>query len=410
MVNEILSKSLISQGRMVLENHKKIDKVIGGAFNVFSIMKLERRELTMHSNFLFELLNPKGSHSQGDLYLKAFVHDVLGIQDFNYERVVAEQERSVGDLGRIDLVIESAEVLLLIEIKIDAGDQKDQLKRYEAYGKTRKKELQLFYLTLDGKQASEWSDPEGDVSYKCISFESDIKEWIEKCIRLDRTPHLSGIREILLQYLRVIEKITGQLEGGLKMELKDLLLKSDNLAIAENLSKAIPYAKAELELKFWKALNAKLMEHFEVLEIKCADTDFFQSKDAIEDIVDIRKNKKGILCITYMMKASGEVEFLFELGSSGYSPTIYAAISIEESGESLTVDKWNDEFLKKVERAGLSELTDEDDVMWDFLDSEINFHSDLIYKLLSREIFDEVVEKVSGEILEIASRLMNREI
>ena len=407
MVNEILSKSLISQGRMMLENHKKIDRVTGGAFNVFSILKVERQELKTHSNFLFELLNPKGSHAQGDIYLNKFVQEVLKLDNFACEKAVVEQERSIGNLGRIDLVIENLESLILIEIKIDAGDQKDQLQRYEAYGKTRNKELHLFYLTLHGKEASKKSDPEKTVSYKRISFESDIKNWIEECIRLDRTPHLSGIREILLQYLRVVEKITGQLEGGLKMELKDLLLKGDNLAIAENLAKAIPYAKAELEFKFWKALNIKLMDHFEMLGIKCADSDFLQRKDAIEDILNIRKNKNGIFCITYVIKESAEVEYLFELGSSGYSSTIYAAFSMEKENTRLTVNHWNDDILKNVERAGLEELTDEEDVMWNFLDSEINFHSTLIYKVQNEHEFKVIIEKINGEIRHMINEIIN---
>ncbi|MEG0578394.1 MAG: PD-(D/E)XK nuclease family protein [Niameybacter sp.] len=89
---------------------------------------------------------------------------------------MAERERYIGVDGRIDLIIESRTDLLIIEIKIDAGDQKNQLKRYQRYAKSTGKDYKIYYLTLLGDEASQVSvgDNRGEVEYTCLSFSSDI--------------------------------------------------------------------------------------------------------------------------------------------------------------------------------------------------------------------------------------------
>lgn len=49
-------------------NHKNK----GELFNTFSILKMETAENKTHSNFIAELLNPKGSHLKGSIFLERF--------------------------------------------------------------------------------------------------------------------------------------------------------------------------------------------------------------------------------------------------------------------------------------------------------------------------------------------------
>ena len=65
-------KNLLDQVTAIYSKYEKIDELTGENFNVFRIIKLESSEVRMHSAFLAELLDPKGSHGQKDTFLKLF--------------------------------------------------------------------------------------------------------------------------------------------------------------------------------------------------------------------------------------------------------------------------------------------------------------------------------------------------
>jgi hypothetical protein len=59
MVSANNIKQLLSNTKTVIDQHKAIEKSKGENFNVFTILKMERKENGTHSAFLAELLNPK---------------------------------------------------------------------------------------------------------------------------------------------------------------------------------------------------------------------------------------------------------------------------------------------------------------------------------------------------------------
>jgi hypothetical protein len=84
----------------------------------------------------------------------------------------------------LDILVETPDnnARLVIENKIYAGDQTNQLKRYANHIKDKGI---LLYLTLDGHEASEESL--GGLSsdkYICISYEKEIREWLDECLCL----------------------------------------------------------------------------------------------------------------------------------------------------------------------------------------------------------------------------------
>ena len=195
--------------------------------------------------------DPKGNPT----YFNQSVYDFSG---FSSEHLVREgwlaivhphdKERNIKELGRVDLVIENKEKLIIIEMKIDAGEQEEQLKRYSDYGKRTCKEYKIYYLTLFGTDASMYSTgSDEDIEYTRISFASDILHWLDACIRSYNTPFLTSIRESLRQYSKLVKKITNQVDGGIAMDIKNFLLKDGNLEIIDEVTKAIPYAKAEVQ-------------------------------------------------------------------------------------------------------------------------------------------------------------------
>ncbi len=50
-------------------------------FNVFSLLRNRNDEVNLHSRFIFELLNPKGSHRFQTIFLELFL-ETLQINDF----------------------------------------------------------------------------------------------------------------------------------------------------------------------------------------------------------------------------------------------------------------------------------------------------------------------------------------
>ncbi len=151
-------------------------------FNLFSILNRERDEAHTHSPFIYELLNPQGKHHQGDRFLALFFEKVLDKRYSEYRVTGLTREESFtidGEKRRADFMISGIKqnrekFCFPIEMKIDAGEQRDQIERY--YNKARDKtgasgEAIVYFLTLDGRKATTAGS---DAQYTPISFEEHI--------------------------------------------------------------------------------------------------------------------------------------------------------------------------------------------------------------------------------------------
>lgn len=209
----------------------------GEWFNVFNLLGVSSDEVRTHSAFIAELLNPQGSHGCGDEFLKAFIKVIPGLDGFDIEtiRVKTQVELSIGQIdkdytegGRLDIIVHTDTHAIIIENKIYAGDQYNQLLRYYKYAESRyKNNNRILYLTLDGGSSSELSTgkqmEEGKDIYS-ISYASDITNWLQRCIAIAVSKPL--VRETLFQYLNLIKQLTNQtMEQNDKKELFELLTK-----------------------------------------------------------------------------------------------------------------------------------------------------------------------------------------
>jgi len=141
-----------------IETIESIQKLKGETFNIFSILKMERLEVETHSALIYEMLNPNGAHAQGNKYLDLFIKQVLvEINDFDLTHVQVGREEMTYDGRRIDLTIKNEKYFIVIEMKIDAGDQLQQLFDYKIHADFKGLATKLYYLTLDGKDASSGS-------------------------------------------------------------------------------------------------------------------------------------------------------------------------------------------------------------------------------------------------------------
>jgi len=198
----------------------------GEFFNVFNTIGLRTEEVRLHSAFIAELLNPKGSHGLSHSFLQAF-WEVIEISDgyINYsqceqndivERVIGPVNDMGTEGGRIDIIIEDGNHAVIIENKIYASDQKNQMLRYNNYAKKEfPNGYKLVYLSLDGHEPDDCSL--GKDEYKVISYEKEIVEWLEKCYSISDSKPL--VQSVIKQYCELVKQIT--IAVGEMLQLQD---------------------------------------------------------------------------------------------------------------------------------------------------------------------------------------------
>lgn len=205
----------------------------GEQFNIFKICGIDHYEL-QHSSIISALLDPHGSHGQGELYLKLFMQaygSKLPIDEIEYDKVfVRKEEWTEAYDGRMDIYVEYKDLpLIIIENKLYAKDQSIQLKKYKedadqkvktSHNKNHKYEI--VYLTLDGKNAS--GDSGDGVDYMRVSYASHIIKWLDACI--ENSISIPIVKETLLQYQNHLKQLTNQtMQIDDKKQIFDILTK-----------------------------------------------------------------------------------------------------------------------------------------------------------------------------------------
>ena len=246
-MNDIIN--ILNQVRIVsrkIKEQRKEKFERGENYNIFYDLGFMSDEVHLHSMFLANLLNPKGSHGQRGKFLEAFLKmlqksfpaisaDRLVLDTANasveVEKYIGRQTDNEG--GRIDIYLTDGKHSIIIENKIYAVDQHHQMLRYWNYGMSQKvndteKSFVLIYLTLDGCSPSKDSLGEylKENDIVCLSYKSDIRGWLDRCVELSsRTPL---VRETINQYISTIDILTNNVMEDNK-ELFDILCKEENL-------------------------------------------------------------------------------------------------------------------------------------------------------------------------------------
>ena len=248
-MDEIKVESFLAGVKPIVEENerrRKEKEKKGDFFNIFSILKAETDEVKTHSAFLAELLKPNGTHGQGALFLDNFLKMIVSDEDLITENAKVNIESSIGPIsedyksgGRLDILIQlpKSNYIILIENKIDAGDQPYQLLRYNKYAKETKCKYKLLYLTKDGHDPSETSTGkiEDEPFWECISYSQDIKNWLKFC--LENIANASPVVETIRQYIGLIDKITNQtMEIEMSEKLTKLMIDNleETLAVLDN--------------------------------------------------------------------------------------------------------------------------------------------------------------------------------
>ncbi|UCD37146.1 MAG: PD-(D/E)XK nuclease family protein [Fidelibacterota bacterium] len=196
---------------MLAEANEKV-RLHAPNFNLFRLLHLEAREDELHTPLVAELLNPRGVHGQEFLFLRTFINAMQQShsqfpspgEDFEQHTWFVETQKYTGQ-GTLDIVVScpALSYLVVFENEVYAGEQPDQLERYTAWMHDNSEYYPtqaLIYLTPTG-EPSETADR---TTYYTASYRGQIAGMLRNALPGISAPHL---REIILQYLDVIQKI-----------------------------------------------------------------------------------------------------------------------------------------------------------------------------------------------------------
>jgi hypothetical protein len=254
-------KILLQHVELIKKKYEEIDEITGESFNLFDILNVNSDEVK-HSLFISNLLDAKGTHKQKDLFLKLFISEIQekfqsgkrqSLMEFATEKSYSKTEKHIGfksdDIssgGRLDIIMNDGESNIIIENKIYAGDQEKQLFRYFNFDK----KAPLIYLTLGDELPSKNSitheniELQENVDFISISYETEVKKWIQSCIKVVYNKPI--IRETLIQYEFLINELTNQ-SNNIKMS-EDIrnLITTDNVELINFLNCEVLKIKSEL--------------------------------------------------------------------------------------------------------------------------------------------------------------------
>lgn len=191
-------------------------------YNIFHILNIYTYEEKTHTPFLKNLLQPDGTHGQGGLFLRSFIERFIPEEkreNFKLEKesdYIVDEEYHTG-WGRLDIYIHSKDQKkrfgIVIENKIYASDQSNQLDRYRQFltKSYKDKQMVLFYLTVGGKDVSDHAidkeNSEKELNGKDvlnISYKNGIKTWLEECYEYVGS---CKVKYLLEAYIEVIIRL-----------------------------------------------------------------------------------------------------------------------------------------------------------------------------------------------------------
>jgi hypothetical protein len=238
-------------------------KTLSPDFNAFSFWHIDENKV---SEILAFLLNPKGTHDQGDIFLKLFVQKFDLKFEYNAnDKIIVKCEHITDKNRRIDILISKNdnESIIGIENKIYAGtaDQNNQVIDYLAYLAGRSADYCLFYLAPAEKRIGEHSLSKKDFeSYtsekklRMISYEFDIIELIHSFALHCESER---VRFFILEFEKKLRQMFMGEESinDNKFITGHILENVENLELSFKIMKGLNEAKMQLQNQFKNELK-----------------------------------------------------------------------------------------------------------------------------------------------------------
>ncbi|MCY4416263.1 MAG: PD-(D/E)XK nuclease family protein [Chloroflexi bacterium] len=249
--------------RLVLDEDLERLEDLLAEFNLFDVLKVERRE-PQHSALLAWLLDPRGSHGLGEYFVRRFLS----------EAAVAARERGIGEVTplivdgwklddievaterhRIDimLIAKSDQFVCLIENKVGTEEHSNQLTRYLATVEREYEDLDPFpiFLTPDG------TEPESeDDAARYVPMEyGKVADLLDRTLKTRGSTISAGVAGFLEQYARTLRRHVMSTTDNID-ELAVQIYTKHQAAID-----LIIKAKPALEARAWNIIDGAMAQH-----------------------------------------------------------------------------------------------------------------------------------------------------
>lgn len=226
--NESYERFFSEVGAYLLKEKER--KKIDNDYNPLLVIRSQSDEVKLHSRIIHSLLDTRGKHYQGSLFLEPFLK-MLDFKDFALDLHRAFVMR---EYKHIDLYISDNDKHIIIENKIYAGDGDKQIERYiDSLIKDGAdcENIAVVYLSVESQKISpyslgKWKNDKGylvcgdkKIRYKNITYSNEILSWIESC--QSKAKNITNLYATLEFYKKCVENITKGEKMGLEKFLKE---------------------------------------------------------------------------------------------------------------------------------------------------------------------------------------------
>ena len=263
---------LLDQIARTLRSQRDRREATGEGYNFFTALCAFHDE-NRHSRFLASLLNPRGAHGQGALFLRRFLIELGLIEEvqaptWQWDQWRVETEVTFRDSGRrIDLLLHGPEAIVGIENKVLSPEGKAQLRSYADSLATLRgmRPAALVFLTPTGRDSE--SDAgmkavhEAGVQLVCCGYggqaSPSLVGWLVTC--QEAVAGKVRLTEVIQQYADLADRIGGNTMGTQdRQALTALLQQRVHFEAATALVEALAEAKIHAQAAFWQALTLPL--------------------------------------------------------------------------------------------------------------------------------------------------------
>ncbi len=252
--------------------------------NLFSILNMENKEVEAHSAFLYYIFKPfvfdkKKYDANLRMLLKALLNK-SGRQYIEPEYIDISREVAT-DFGRLDFLINYSingkDEYFIVELKIWAGEQENQIKRYENYLETictsENIKNRIFFLTPDKREAETGNAIN-------ITLKEDIYNLLD-VIKISKSEEgYQRYCTVIEQYQSIIEKLTGETF----MKNQELFKNVDDIKASQIILKAKDDTVTELLHEFMLSLKDSISKNGNFIKlnqyvIEIEDSNLFEKSN-----------------------------------------------------------------------------------------------------------------------------------
>ena len=190
----------------------ELDRRAATSFSMFDYFYERETDL---SRIFAGLLDPRGSHGQGTLFLRLLLHGVSANSEFkvpdrsgDLDRCQVHLEFRTSSDRRIDIALNIGDRWIGIENKPWAGDGKDQLTDYLEFLRTKDRDAFMLYWSGKGQDPKNEGSAKKDIDWAMMPYRKDpngdlsVEAWLHACWRECAAERVRWFLTDLIEYVR----------------------------------------------------------------------------------------------------------------------------------------------------------------------------------------------------------------